>query len=137
MFASVKMDGAAAALFGKMVAAMGCAEGETSFEEVPPSPGEDAARALAERIEKASPKVLVLMGREAMVALNKAGGRVRRGAWGSFRSIPATATYHPAFMLRFWANDEKGLKSAKGEVWKALKEALASIGRVPPPVKKG
>ncbi len=127
------MEGAAAELFAKMVAAMGCAEGETCFVEIPRVPSKNSAEELSRRIDAASPKAIVFLGREAMQTQALAGGTARRGAWGLFRGVQSIATYHPAFMLRFWAKDEQSLKKAKAEAWGVLKSALAKIGRMPPP----
>ena len=132
LFAGVKMTDAGAELFGKMVAAMGCAEGETAFVEVPkPSTGE-TSEALVQSMTARAPKVIVLFGIDAMVAVRTAGVKVHRSVWGELRGIPAVATCHPDFILTTWKDDQAQQNVAKAEVWKLLKDALAKIGRTPP-----
>ncbi len=127
-----KMEGAAADLFKNMVSAMGLAEGETHFVEVPKVPTKESAEALVQSVDSMKPKAIVLFGREAMQVQALAGGTARRGAWGVFRGVQAIATYHPARMLAFWAKDVQGMRKAKLEVWNVLKDALAHVGRKPP-----
>jgi len=132
LFAGRKMEGEAVPLFEKMVAAMGCAEGETEFKEIPPVPTVESAADLVRHIEAATPKVIVLFGREAMRTLALAGGVVHKDAWGEFRGMPAIATIHPGFMLDTWADSPESLKKAKLQVWNVLKAALSRVGRTPP-----
>lgn len=132
LFVGKKMEGEAAVLFANMIAAMGCAEGEIRFTEIPEVPSKESAEELSRRVDAASPEAIVFLGREAMQTQALAGGTARRGAWGVFRGVQSIATYHPGFILRFWAKDPQGLHHAKGETWIALKETLAHIGRTPP-----
>ena len=131
LLAGKKMEGDAAPLFRKMVAAMGCAEGETGFKEIPPVPTAESAAELARHIEATAPKAIVLFGREAMRTLALAGGAAHKDAWGEFRGIPAIATIHPGYMLATWANSPESLRKAKLQVWGVLKEALLRVGRTP------
>ena len=132
LFAGKKMEGEAVPLFEKMVAAMGCAEGETEFKEIPPAPTAESAAELVRHIEATAPKVIVLFGREAMRTLALAGGAAHKDAWGEFHGIPAIATIHPGYMLATWANSPESLKKAKIQVWNVLKAVLSRVGRTPP-----
>ena len=132
LLVGVKMTDAGAVLFGNMVSAMGCAEGETAFVEVPKPATREASEALVQSMVARAPKAIVLFGSDAMAAVRMAGAKVHRGVWGDLRGIPAATTYHPDFILTTWGNDPDAQKPAKTEVWKTLKEALAKIGRTPP-----
>ncbi len=135
--------GAAGQFLTKMINAMGYAREDVFIANVckcrPPSnrtptPQEMEACLpyLHRQIEAVRPKCIVLLGRTAMNGLFP-HRRIRRGVWEEYRGIPAIATFHPAYVLRFdSANDPGGLRNAKVEVWNTLKMALAKFGRTPP-----
>lgn len=136
--------GAAGQFLTKMINAMGYAREDVFIANVckcrppanrTPTPQEMEACLpyLHRQIEAVRPKCIVLLGRTAMNGLFP-HRRIRRGVWEEYRGIPAIATFHPAYVLRFdSANDPGGLRNAKVEVWNTLKMALAKFGRTPPP----
>lgn len=86
---------------------------------------------LKAQIALLKPKVIIALGATAVRGLTglETGITKLRGKWLVFENIDLMPTYHPAYLLRN--------PSAKREVWEDLKEALAKLGRTPPPVKKG
>jgi len=72
---------------------------------------------LMRQIEMVSPKVIVLLGGQALKHLvdGSLGITRARGNWTEFRDIPVMPTYHPAALLR------DGTK--KLDMWRDIKEA--------------
>ena len=69
---------------------------------------------LIKHIDLIKPKVLVLMGNMACMALIKQSGITRiRGKWQEFSGIPVLPMFHPSYLLR--------TPSAKREAWNDLK----------------
>jgi DNA polymerase len=95
---------------------------------------------LRDQIRIIRPKVIVLLGGTAIKGLlNTQAGVTRiQGQWTQYDGIPVMPTFHPAYILRFESfGDMQGLKTAKTQVWSALKLVLAHLGRPvsPPPAK--
>jgi len=92
----------------------------------PPTPQEmqQCLPYLREQIAIIRPRVLVALGKTAMVGLTGAdepmGGM--RGRWFSFDNIPLLATYHPSYLLRNGSNTEKR------KVWEDMMIAMEKLG---------
>jgi DNA polymerase len=72
------------------------------------------------QIDAVAPKVIVTLGKPASslllgrdVAITKV-----RGTWHEYRGIPVMPTFHPAFVLRQYTEENRRL------VWEDLKRAL-------------
>jgi len=73
------------------------------------------------QIDAVAPKVIVTLGRPATgVLLGRDVSITRlRGTWQEYRGIPVMPTFHPAFILRQYTEENRRL------VWQDLKTALA------------
>ena len=95
------------------------------FKDRPPSVSEAALGIpwLHRQIEIVRPKVIVTLGASAVRHLLGVTGNLSalRGHWQDYRSIPVMPTYHPAFLLRAYTEENRRL------VWDDLKAALAKI----------
>ncbi len=129
LFVGVKMGEDAAKMYAGMVAATGCAEGETRFLELPRETTAESAATLAGEVERIAPKAIVFLGRDAMRTAKAAGGKVPRGLWGKFKDIPAVAAIHPQFICDTWKDDAVKFRAGKVELWEVVKQALALVGR--------
>lgn len=144
--------GAAGQLLTKMIAAMGYTRDEVFIANIckcrPPgnrTPVPEEMRTclpfLREQIHIVRPKTIVLLGGTAIKGLldTQVGVTRLQGQWTRYDGIPVMPTYHPAYILRFESGgDSAGLKSAKAQVWNALKLVLAYLGKpVPAPKKPG
>ncbi|MCL4684094.1 uracil-DNA glycosylase [Myxococcota bacterium] len=72
------------------------------------------------QIDAVQPKVILALGKPATSLLldrNVAISRVR-GTWQEYRGIPVMPTYHPAFLLRQYTEENRR------QVWQDLKQAL-------------
>jgi DNA polymerase len=87
-----------------------------------PAPNEIAACRpfLDEQIDAVAPKVIVTLGRPATgVLLGRDVSITRvRGVWQDYRGTPVMPTFHPAFILRQYTEENRRL------VWQDLKAAL-------------
>jgi DNA polymerase len=88
-----------------------------------PLPNEIAACRpfLDEQIDAVAPKVIVALGRPAtslMLGRDVSITRMR-GTWHDYRGTPLMPTFHPAFVLRQYTEENRRL------VWQDLKAALA------------
>jgi uracil-DNA glycosylase family 4 len=87
-----------------------------------PMPNEIAACRpfLDEQIDAVAPKVIVTLGRPATsVLLGRDVSITRvRGLWQEYRGTPVMPTFHPAFVLRQYTEENRRL------VWQDLKAAL-------------
>ncbi len=73
------------------------------------------------QIDAVAPRVIVALGRPAtslLLGRDVAISRVR-GSWHRYRGIPVMPTFHPAFILRQYTEENRRL------VWEDLKAALA------------
>ncbi|HEX5175393.1 MAG TPA: uracil-DNA glycosylase [Chthoniobacteraceae bacterium] len=80
---------------------------------------------LREQIRIVEPRVLVALGSTAMEGLlgeTQPMARLR-GRWHEFAGIPLMATYHPAYLLRNQAPQEKR------KVWEDMLQVLERLGR--------
>jgi DNA polymerase len=93
---------------------------------------------LREQIKVVRPKVIVLLGGTAIKALLNQTGVMRiQGQWTNYEGIPVMPTYHPSYIIRFEnKGDEEGTRTAKQQVWSALKLVLARLGKPVPQAKK-
>lgn len=90
---------------------------------------------LREQIRVIRPKTIVLLGGTAIKGLldTQVGVTRMQGQWTKYEGIPVMPTFHPAYILRFESfGDLDGLKTAKTQVWKALKLVLAQLGKPVP-----
>jgi DNA polymerase len=73
------------------------------------------------QIDAVAPKVIVTLGRPATsVLLGRDVSITRvRGVWQDYRGMPVMPTFHPAFILRQYTEENRRL------VWQDLKAALA------------
>ena len=73
------------------------------------------------QIDAVQPRVIVTLGKPAsslLLGRDIAITRVR-GTWHEYRGIPVMPTFHPAFVLRQYTDQNRRL------VWEDLKAALA------------
>jgi DNA polymerase len=82
---------------------------------------------LVEQIEAIRPRVIVTLGSPATKTLlgTKTGITRLRGTWHSYRGIPVMPTFHPAYLLRAYTQENRRL------VWDDLKAARARMDREP------
>ena len=144
--------GPAGQLLTKMIAAMGYTRDDIFIANIckcrPPgnrTPQPDEMRTclpfLREQIRIIRPKVIVLLGGTAIKGLldTQVGVTRIQGQWTHYDGIPVMPTFHPAYILRFESfGDMAGVKTAKTQVWNALKLVLAQLGKPVPgnPAKK-
>ncbi len=80
---------------------------------------------LKRQIEIIRPKVLVTLGKTALVGLlpehNRIGITKIRGRWLEFEGIPLMPTFHPAYLLRSPAQ--------KRPVWEDMQQVMAVFGK--------
>jgi DNA polymerase len=78
---------------------------------------------LFEQIEAIRPKVIVTLGSPATRTLLgiRSGITGIRGTWQSYRGIPVMPTYHPAYLLRSYTEENRR------RVWDDLKAARARL----------
>lgn len=79
------------------------------------------------QIEAIRPKVIVALGGPAAQTLlgTRAGITQLRGKWGSFRGVPVIPTFHPAYLLRAYTQENRA------KVWADLKAARARLDEGP------
>lgn len=79
---------------------------------------------LFEQVELVAPKVIVTLGGPATKALlNTVQGIVSiRGRWGTFKGISVMPTYHPAFLLRSYTEENRRA------VWDDMKAVMKKLG---------
>ena len=143
--------GAAGQFLTKMIEAMGYTREQVFIANIckcrPPrnrAPEEEEMKKclpfLREQISVIRPKVIVLLGGTAIKGiLNSQTGVTRiQGVWTAYEGIPVMPTYHPSYVIRFEkSGDAAGMKVVKLQVWNALKQVLARLGKpVPQPNKK-
>ena len=97
------------------------------LKDRPPTP-EEAARGLPilhRQIEIIRPRAIVTLGAPAIKWLTGTTEGVMkiRGTWFEHRGIPVMPTYHPAFVLRAYTEENRR------KVWSDLQAVLAKIGR--------
>lgn len=78
---------------------------------------------LREQIAIVKPRVIVALGKPAAQFLlnSRESMSALRGHWHSFEGIPVMPTYHPAFLLRQYTDENRR------KVWSDLKQALAKV----------
>lgn len=134
--------GRAGQLLNKMIAAMGLQREQVYIANVlktrPPdnaTPTSDEIKLCApylfEQIAIVDPEVIVTLGLPATRALLDSVESMSRlrGQWAAFRapapsgrSIPVMPTYHPAFLLRSYTNENRA------KVWSDLKMVMERLG---------
>lgn len=143
--------GAAGQLLTKMIAAMGYTREQIFIANIckcrppgnrTPQPEEmqKCLPFLREQVRLIRPKTIVLLGGTAIKGLldTQIGVTRLQGQWTKYEGIPVMPTFHPAYILRFESfGDFEGSKTAKTQVWNALKLVLAYLGKpVPAPAQK-
>jgi DNA polymerase len=136
--------GKAGQLLTRIIEAMGFARSDVYIANIlkcrppgnrDPSPDEVAAclQALKRQIEIIDPKVIVTLGRHALVALAAAppgqGITKVRGRIREFEGRPLMPTFHPAYLLRN--------PGEKRKVWEDMKQVMQILGSPVPPVRSG
>jgi DNA polymerase len=104
-------------------------EDSSRAQDRPPNP-EEVARwipYLHRQIEIIRPKVIVTLGAPAVKYLTGTTEGVTkiRGTWLSYRGIPVMPTYHPAFILRAYTQENRA------KVWSDLQAAQKKIEQNP------
>ena len=107
-----ELQGAAGELLLKMLGAIG--------RDLGSAPVEVAGPDLAQRVAARSPKIVVMLGRDACRALLPSQ-RIGKGEWVAFGGALAAAIPSPAFMLRFYADKPEELNKLKRDAWNTLK----------------
>ena len=107
-----ELQGAAGDLLLKMLGAIG--------RDLGSAPVEVAGPDLAQRVAARSPKIVVMLGRDACRALLPSQ-RIGKGEWVAFGGALAAAIPSPAFMLRFYADKPEELNKLKRDAWNTLK----------------
>ena len=78
---------------------------------------------LVEQIELIGPKVIVALGSPAAKTLLQTiqGIMSLRGRWGAYRGIPVMPTFHPAYLLRSYTEENRRL------VWEDMKKVVEKL----------
>ena len=127
--------GRAGELLNKMIAGMGLKREQVFIVNIvkcrPPGnrePGLDEVATctpyLVRQIEIIRPKVIVTLGRPSaqyMLNTKLAMGKLR-GQWQSYRGIKLMPTYHPAFLLRAYTEENRRA------VWSDLQQVMSEVG---------
>ncbi|HEY3325466.1 MAG TPA: uracil-DNA glycosylase [Planctomycetota bacterium] len=126
--------GAAGQLLNKIIAAMKLAREEVYICNVvkcrPPgnrTPLPDEAEAcwtyLSQQLELISPKVIVALGAPAAQRLLQTTQGITRlrGHWYAYKGIPLMPTFHPAFLLRAYTNENRMA------VWDDMKKVMEKL----------
>jgi uracil-DNA glycosylase len=133
--------GRAGELLNKMIAGMGLRREQVFIANIvkcrPPGnrcPAPDEVETctpyLVRQLEIIRPKVIVTLGLPAskyMLDSKLSMGKLR-GQWHEWRGIKLMPTYHPAFLLRAYTEQNRA------DVWSDLKEVMAEVG-LPIPTK--
>jgi DNA polymerase len=132
--------GRAGELLNKMIAGMGLRREEVYIANIvkcrPPGnrqPAPDEVQTctpyLVKQLEIIRPKVIVTLGLPAakyMLDSTLTMGRLR-GNWHDWRGIKLMPTYHPAYLLRAYTEENRSA------VWSDLKKVMAEVGLAIPP----
>ncbi|MGD0539931.1 MAG: uracil-DNA glycosylase [Tepidisphaeraceae bacterium] len=127
--------GRAGELLNKMIAGMGLRREQVYIANIvkcrPPDnrvPAPDEVEActpfLVRQLEIVRPKVIVTLGLPAskyMLASRLSMGKLR-GQWHNWRGIKLMPTYHPAYLLRSYTEENRAA------VWSDLKKVMAEVG---------
>ncbi len=127
--------GRAGQLLDKMIAAMGLQRGQVYIANIvkcrPPqnrTPAPDEVETctpyLVRQLEIIRPKVIVTLGLPAskyMLDSKLSMGKLR-GQWHAWRGIKLMATFHPAFLLRSYTEENRAA------VWSDLQKVMAEVG---------
>jgi uracil-DNA glycosylase family 4 len=127
--------GRAGELLNKMIAGMGLRREQVFIVNIvkcrPPDnrvPAPDEVEActpyLVKQLEIIRPKVIVTLGLPSakyMLASKLSMGKLR-GQWHNWRGIKLMPTYHPAFLLRAYTEENRAA------VWSDLKKVLTEVG---------
>jgi DNA polymerase len=133
--------GKAGQLLTKIIQTMGLARGSVYIANIlkcrPDTPGQASGNRkptpeemqtcipyLHEQIDLIKPQVIVALGATAVEGLlGKTIGIMRlRGQWRTYRGIPLMPTYHPAYLLRNQALNEKR------RVWEDMLQVMETLG---------
>jgi DNA polymerase len=133
--------GRAGELLNKMIAGMGLKREQVFIANIvkcrPPANREPAADEVAactpylvRQIEIIRPKVIITLGRPSsqyMLQTKLSMGRLR-GQWQSWRGIRLMPTYHPAYLLRAYTEENRRA------VWSDLQQVMSEL-KMPSPNK--
>lgn len=128
--------GRAGQLLNKMITAMGLSRSKVYIANVlkvrppgnrTPTPREWEADGpyLKAQIEIIRPRAIVTLGKPAahyLLQTDQAMGRLR-GAWHEYAGIPVMPTYHPAYLLRSYTDDNRR------KVWSDLQMVMTRLGQ--------
>lgn len=80
---------------------------------------------LKEQIKIIAPKVIVTLGKPAAQYLLQSRDSMSslRGRWFEYESIPVMPTFHPAYLLRAYTDENRR------KVWSDLKQVIARLSR--------
>lgn len=134
--------GRAGELLNRMIAGMGLKREQVYIGNIvkcrppgnrEPAPDEVATCTpyLVRQLEIISPRVIVTLGRPAtgyMLQTKLAMGKLR-GQWHNWRGIKLMPTFHPAYLLRSYTEENRAA------VWSDLKKVMAEVG-LPIPERK-
>ena len=131
--------GRAGKLLDRMIEAMGLTRAQVYIGNVvkcrppgnrTPSPEEAAAcwGYLQRQIEILQPEVIVVLGNAAAKALldTRVGITKLRGTWQQLWDIPVMPTFHPAYLLRQYTQDNRR------RVWSDLQAVMVKLGLATP-----
>ena len=118
--AAAEWEGAAGALFDKMLAAMKLTRADVMLEVSSP----DFLQRLASLVPQ--PKCMVVFGSVTMRALFGNKG-ARRGVWTALGGVPAVVTVSPDHIVRFTPGSQDGCRADRLEVWNCLKSVMARL----------
>jgi DNA polymerase len=127
--------GRAGDLLNRMIAGMGLKREEVFIANIikcrppanrVPAPDEVAACTpyLVRQIDLIRPRVIVTLGLPAakyMLDTNTSMGKLR-GVWHEWRGVRLMPTYHPAYLLRAYTDENRAA------VWSDLKKVMAELG---------
>jgi uracil-DNA glycosylase len=130
--------GRAGQLLDKMIGAMGLKRQQVFICNIvkcrPPDnrvPAPDEVEActpyLVRQIEIIRPKVIVTLGLPStkyMLGINSSMGKLR-GHWHQWRGIRLMPTYHPAYLLRQYTDENRAA------IWSDLKQVMGEVGLKP------
>jgi uracil-DNA glycosylase family 4 len=130
--------GRAGQLLDKMIAGMGLKREQVFIANIVkcrppgnrvPAPDEVATCTpyLVEQLEIIRPKVIITLGLPSakyVLQLNETMGRLR-GRWHTWRGIKVMPTFHPAYLLRSYTEENRRM------VWSDLQQVMAEVGLKP------
>ena len=127
VFDAAEWEGAAGALFDKMIGAIGLSRENVSLEVAAPD--------FADRLSAGNPrpKCVVVFGSNAKRVLF--GRKVlQRSTWTVLGGVPAVVTVSPSYIARFAPGSKDGLYAERKEAWHCLLEAKERLAAAKPKI---